>query len=483
MNCDSFARQWVRAHLPRLVLILMILQPLLDVLSYWLEALGAANTLTLLLRFAMLAAILLAGFLVSERRLIYWISGGILLILTAGHIYACCQVGYDSPAEDLTNLLRIYHMPLITLCFISFLKAEPKVFVSFRKGMLWNLGIIALVVLLSVITGTNPYTYTNKSIGILGWFNNTSSQSAILSAAAPIAMAWAIERWKDKPVRLGFTFLICLGLLYLLSTRLAYLALFAAALGLAVTLLLVDRQRKGTIALLLACCVVFLALLPVSPMYRNQVAVAENAIKKQAKIDGLVAQDEAAAMAAGLTGKELKLKRLEGAYNTYLGGLVDRFGMERVATRYSYSDRASDLADVRRMRISYCAMMLEDSPVSAMLFGMELGDMTHNHFIYDAENDLHGIYYLCGAAGLVLTVLFLAFFLVEIIRALYQSWRQFFTIRTAGFGIAFLTCLTHVYATAGVLRRPNASIYLSVILACIFYLTKIEKEDSFLPEG
>lgn len=40
--------------LPTVLLILLILQPLLDILSYWTDRLGMANTLTLLLRFAVL---------------------------------------------------------------------------------------------------------------------------------------------------------------------------------------------------------------------------------------------------------------------------------------------------------------------------------------------------------------------------------------------------------------------------------------------
>lgn len=475
MNQNRPFRQRVCIQLPRFVFLLMVLQPLLDVLSYWLNALGIPNTLTLLLRFAMLAVILLIGFTVSRNRWIYWTAAGLLLLLTMGHVYACRQVRYDAPVDDLANLLRIYQLPLVTLCFVSILRAEPRTFETFRKGMLWNLGIIALVVLLSVVTDTNPYTYSNKSLGILGWFYFANSQSAILSVAAPIAMAWAIERWRARPVRLGLTFLGCLGLLYLLGTRLSYLALVATGVGLAVTLLAVDRSQKRTIALLLVCTLVFLAALPVSPMYRNQAAVSDNAEKKQAEINSLIARDEAAALEAGLVGDALELARLAGAYDAYLGGLVDRFGLERVVNRYEYSGSASDLADVRRMRISYCTMLLEDSPVSAVLFGLELGDLTYNDYIYDVENDLHGIYFQCGAVGLILMVLFLGYFLFEVIRALLRSWRKYFTVRTAGFGIALLTCLTHVYATAGVLRRPNASIYLAVTLACIVYLTKEEQ--------
>ena len=53
--------------LPTVLLILLILQPLLDILSYWTDRLGMANTLTLLLRFVVFAAVCLLGFLASSR--------------------------------------------------------------------------------------------------------------------------------------------------------------------------------------------------------------------------------------------------------------------------------------------------------------------------------------------------------------------------------------------------------------------------------
>ena len=35
--------------------------------------------------------------------------------------------------------------------------------------------------------------------------------------------------------------------------------------------------------------------------------------------------------------------------------------------------------------------------------------------------------------------------------------------------------MLHAFATAGLLRRPNASFYLSVVLAVIFYLVRIRR--------
>ena len=64
--------------LPQVMFLLCVIQPLLDVLSYWLNALGHNNDLTLLLRMAILVATVLCAMLLSEKRRYYWTLLGIL---------------------------------------------------------------------------------------------------------------------------------------------------------------------------------------------------------------------------------------------------------------------------------------------------------------------------------------------------------------------------------------------------------------------
>ncbi len=108
-------------------------------------------------------------------------------------------------------------------------------------------------------------------------------------------------------------------------------------------------------------------------MYENQSRVAENAVRKQAYIDTLVAGDEAWARDYGLTGEALERQRLVGAYHFYLGGLVEKYGISRVIDLYDGTTDVSELANVRTAKRSYCELMLEDSPLLSRLFGLELG--------------------------------------------------------------------------------------------------------------
>ena len=468
-------RTRLAALLPKIMLFLCLLQPFLDVVSFWQDELGLSNGLTTLLRFAMLAAVMLLGFVLSERKRYYVALAGILALLTVGHVWSCLQWGYDAPMADLANTLRIYQLPMMTLAFVTFVRCNPDCLAQLRKGFFWCLMICAAVEVLSVITGTNPYTYENKSIGILGWFYFANSQSAILGMLVPVALAYTVEKRPGKLWPMLFVTLTGLGVLYFFATRLAYMSMVAAGFGLAVCLVILWKTSglsvKKPVAILLICTVIGLAAYPVSPMYRNNVLVERNKVLKQQDIYEKVAADEVAALEQGLDGLALEEARLVSAYEEYLAGPTGEFGISRVSALYGYSTDADKVADDRLERLNFCKLLLEDQPGLSFWFGMEREDMSHDGITYDVENDFHGVFYLCGMAGLVLMVLFLAWFLLRILLALIRDFRGTFTLEAAGCGIALCCALAHAYFTAGVLRRPNVTFYLAVLLAVAYGLT------------
>lgn len=448
-----------------LLLLLILLQPCLDVVSYWLNALALGNSITLALRLALLVLTVLLGLRLSQRKWIYGVLCGLLLVFTVCHAAACMQVGWNNPLSDLTNLIRIYFLPLTALSFMTFLSALPDLRPQLSKGFLLCLSFIALIALIATLTGTDPHTYANKSIGVLGWFYFPNSQSAILVMLVPVSIAYCYRR-RTKFWSFALVSLLGLSLLFLLGTRLAYFGLIVTGLVLSVCFFASRAKRAGVWLLILTLSAA--ALFPVSPMTTNQQMVAQNAVLKQEHIDDLVAQDEADGLRQGLSQEELSLKRLESAYEEYLPGLVDAFGLSRTAEKYGYSTRASDIADVRRAKITYSVMLLEDSPTLSYVFGMELDRWSYQNVSYDVENDLHGIFFLCGGAGLALLLLFFGYFIFLVLRGLIRKPGLLREPEFVALCLAAVLCAAHIYATAGVLRRPNASFYLAVCLALLW---------------
>lgn len=465
------------ARIARLLFVLCVIQPFLDVLSYWMNELGYGTTLTMGLRMMLLVATAICGFLLSDRKRSYLIMVAVLALLAAGHVWACLRASgisgkiYDRGAmfTDLANFVRVAQLPVFALCFMTFLKRSGELgWNAVKKAMVVNLFVIAAVELISAVTGTNPYTYENKSIGLLGWFYFANSQSAILSMLVPLVLCAALK-WKSfwKTV---VTAIVCFGILWLFATRLSYLAIFATAFGTLIVWVVNHRLTKRIAALLLILAIACGATYSISPMTRNQTLVNINAQKKQEKMDRL--------MQRGVNdfGSD-SVERYRYAYEWFQRRMVNKYGLERLVDAYNGSEKASVLADARLRKLTYCRMMLEELPASSRWFGLNYNDMEYYHEIFDVENDFHGILYLYGYAGFAAMAAFLLYFIILILLALIRNFKRFFTTDAGACGIALLMGLVHAYATAGVLRRPNATFYLSLVLALIWYLIKVRNYD------
>lgn len=479
--CDSVMIQKIKTYLIQyahiFVALLLIIQPLLDVISFWVIRLELPGVLTLLLRIAVLGIASLWGFIIAKRRWIYFTLMGVVLLLYAGHVVSCLQVGFADPISDIANYIRVIQMPVFVLVLSTCMKQNNKTLAWILKGALGALGIIALVELLSVLTATDPHVYGDK--GILGWFSNTNSQSAILSMVIPFALLWTLRMRAEKFRLLAFTCVAFLGnlLLFLFGTRLAYLAIFGIAVGFFVVVMLVQRKSWRYGVAILGISLVFAALYPVSVMYTHQQEYKKVQSERQESVDQQIKDELGTTLEDAEEVDPEKIKQaLSSIYMTYAVDFVEMFGLEETMRMYNYTADTFRFSDTREKKIMFANKLMEDSPASAQIFGVEYSRFTRNGVIYDVENDLHGIYFLYGFVGLGLYLLFVAYFFGLIVWALWKNAKKYFTVEAGATGIALILCLLHVFFTAGVLRRPNASVYLSLIFALIYYFVRDQKD-------
>lgn len=470
--------------LPTLLLIILILQPLMDILSYWTDRLGMANTITLLLRFAVFAAVCLLGFLTSSRKKVYGIAAGACAFVLIGHVIACSVKGYLDPVHDLTNFIRVVQMPLFVLCFISFLRANKKCYAAVETGLIVNFWIISVTLVISVVTNTAAATYTNSGIGLLGWFSTSNAQSAVVSMLAPIVIVLCYR--KRSFWLFCLTTAAAFAQLYFLGTRLAFLAIAATAVGLPLVLILTKNTRtsKRYMAVLVLALVVCCAFYKQSPMYINQNRYNVAMSSKQSDAEVMIRRTTGSSTDVSNADPAERYHALSTIYNFYAPKMCERFGTARVMSAYDYSSQVTDITATRHRKIVFCSMLMDEHPFISRIFGMELSRMAFDGDIYDVENDFHGIYFLYGWAGLALMVAFVVYFLYLIAKYLVQDFRKYFTLEAGAYGISLCLCLIYAYCTAGMLRRPNASVYMSVLLAVVYYLTQMRSEQpDALPDG
>lgn len=481
----------LKSRLPLLITILFAIQPLMDILSYWMDRLGYSNTLTLLLRFAVLLAVALLGFCLSQRKKLYLIAAGILGVLLVGHLVSCFYVGYVNPVGDVTNFVRVVQMPVFVFCLVTFLRTYENSWLAVEDGLILNFWIITVSVLLSVITGTAEYTYTSEgyaSLGVIGWFATGNAQSAVVSVLSPLVVVLTYH--KRKLWLFALTTAAAFAQLYFLATRLAFFTIGVITVGLLLIVLLTRRIQLKYLAVLVVCAAVCFGCINQSPMMQRlniQTGAASSKQEdantmldrvEQQTIENLTGNQEEGEEKPELSEEEQEQARYEAlkyVYEFYLPNLCQRFGTGQVIEQYGGTTSLATLINVRTQKIAFCSLLMNEHPFLSRIFGLELARMTWDGTVYDVENDFHGIYFLYGWAGLVLMLLFLAYFLFLVIRCLIRDFKTYFTLEAGAFGIALCMSLLYAYNTCGVLRRPNSSFYLSVILAMIYYLIKIRQ--------
>lgn len=174
----------------------IVIQPALDVLSYFLGELGN-NSFSTALRFLLLMAVALLGFVVSDKKRVYVIFYGIMGAFWVAHMANCYRIGYQSMVADTANFLRIMSFPMYTLSFITFFQKGKNIRKWIYTGFAINLAEIVLFTALPWATGNPVYTYASLGLGVMGWFGVANAQSAIIVLVMPLAIFFA---WENRQV-------------------------------------------------------------------------------------------------------------------------------------------------------------------------------------------------------------------------------------------------------------------------------------------
>ena len=451
-------KEAVDKRLSWLVGAVIVVQPLLDVLSYFLQELGS-NSLTTLLRFFMLAFVALLGFLVSDRKKLYFLFYGVVAVYWIAHVLNCFRVGYQSPVSDAGAFLRIMNFPIFTLSFITFFEKGPEMRRFVFGGFAINLVTMAVFTILPWATGNPVYTYHEQFIGVMGWFAVENAQSTILVLVTPFAVycSYRLQKYPLFLLALALSF----GMLFVTGTKFTFYSIFIIA-GAFILLFALNLQKRCFRYVLPLAAVILLvvALWDYSPMqerenqydyalgnYQQQVdeglrssgtnAEALEEIKQevnQAKEESASSrskdeepEEQEKDREEELYEAETRLGRIRrnlvsvytdpDGYGPILENLYDRFGIYNVMEVYDYASASYILSDLRLHKSMYAELMWQEKDFLTHLLGSEAQDMIANGVNYDLENDFPAVFYSCGYVGFAFYILFILLFVGMVLRA------------------------------------------------------------------
>lgn len=366
----------------------IVIQPALDVLSYFLGELGN-NSFSTALRFLLLMAVALLGFVVSDKKRVYVIFYGIMGAFWVAHMANCYRIGYQSMVADTANFLRIMSFPMYTLSFITFFQKGKNIRKWIYTGFAINLAEIVLFTALPWATGNPVYTYASLGLGVMGWFGVANAQSAIIVLVMPLAIFFA---WKTgKYLVFLLSLVLSFGLMFITGTKFTFYSIFIIA-GAYVFLFVLHYKKQCLryVVPLLGVVVLVVAFRSYAPMmqresqsqyalnnYQNLVEESlKNSGTDQEELDQIRQELEESGKEGGkeggssqegpTEGEDVRLKRLRDSlmgvytdpevYGPVFGNMYDRFGVYNVMDAYNYTSEPSVLSDSRVRKSMYAKL-------------------------------------------------------------------------------------------------------------------------------
>ena len=446
--------------------VLIMIQPILDICSYFASQIEMTG-ITSVLRLAIFAAIMVYAFILSDHKKIYGIFAGVLGVYWIIHMVICARDGY-ALVSDVNGFLRTVQMPALTLAFITLFKRSEKFPQEVGKYWAINYLTIAASILLSFALGMPESTY-QSGLGVKGWFMTGNSQSYIIAVMAMLAMYYFYN--KKNNIAFLLTMVVAFVQMFLFGTLVTLYSIFITA-GVFLVIMLWNREKRWIMAggLILAIVVTLLAL-PYSPS-RQQGANEDQALSRWE--DMLEEQEK--------DPDQTPEEEIHNLDETILKPLVDRFGYDKVLEVYGGSIEAEELMDSRQRKVNFGRLVMAEQDIWVWLFGFEDADMLYGDETYDPENDFPAIFFFYGIVGILLYVVFLVYFAVILCKDIFKNLKKL-PVEKVILGLSLIFSMGCAELSANVLRRPNASFFISLMLAYVYYLCKVQKERDYESES
>lgn len=467
------------------LMLLIALQPLLDTLAFWTQnERGTVAGVIRLIIMLVLPIVLLISLRGERRKKLFialCIVGGYCLL----HVLNGLRVGnymLDMLVLDTKYMARVVQMPVLALCFMAYLDGEERA-LQVERGLHIAAAVLIASLVISALTHTANSTYPN-GIGISGWVIVTNGNSASIILTI-LALSSVLSTLKDKPIYLTLIFIVGSSVFLIANgTKACYFSLllmcFCGVIMLALTWICGDRARLGrdiTVAsALVLVAVLSLVLYPYTPAAAEESNIEYSKATKESYYqvkypdirDGDCENDNTPAEEDKPADWDEYMNEL---YTYFIPeDMQQRFGIERIMEKYDYTDDVGTLMDVRRLKRTFARLAWDETDLATRLVGFQFYAMnTSPEDTYDLENDWAALKYYYGYLGAGLYIGFLLYVFFVFLRRLLRDFKGAVNMRNMTYSMLFVLELGLAQYSGAILRRPNASFYLAITAAMLYY--------------
>ena len=262
------------------------------------------------------------------------------------------------------------------------------------------------------------------------------------------------------------------------GTKACYYSLFAAYVGFAVFLVIDKllhggRLRTRVIAVLLLTAIVSAAVYPITPRHLIEITQQRSSARQQDELERIMRE-----LGYDLNSMTLEEKLADPVivqvFGDYYYDLIwaiipdmfARFTYPQICAKYKFNTNAGQLINVRLMKYNYASLIWDEKDALTHLVGYEPSEMWYGANT-DLENDWPAIYFYYGYLGFGLYAAFLLYYVWLILRRVFRDFRGTVTLENFFLLLLFFLHVGLAQFSGSVIRRPNVSIYMSLVLALI----------------
>ena len=459
--------------------LLIVAQPVLDAIAYWTQS--PEGTVAGKIRLAVMVLVPLVLLFKLEKKKHFIITMAVMGLYSLLHVLNAFRVGYINAVFDVSYLVRVLYMPVMAVCLVYLVKSE-KNRDQLVKGIVVAAGLSLLFFVIAILTGTDNVTY-GEGMGISGWVidSNRCANSIILVSLSCFGIFFGIN--SKKKVLNILVPLAAQIILIMNGTKACYFGLLAMLFAYAVFIslekpMLKKQINKTSFITLLALFIISIVIYPVTPR-------AKAAADRNAGSANRVGEIEASCLALGYDISKMSPEErfntpevkavFEHYYYRYMyavPGLFERFGSDAVLKHFNMSTEVGKLISTRDIKLCYSALVWQECDFLTKLVGFEVTEIGTDG-LRDLENDWPAIFYYYGYIGLALYAAFVIYFLLLVAKRLLEQFKGSFTLLNFCLLMCLLLQVGLAQFSGAILRMPNVSVYMSAVLALVYYQTKV----------
>lgn len=454
------------------LLYLIILQPVLDILSYFQDK-YMGNSYSWIFRILLLCITFLITFINSKEKKKIILSILPFAVYTILHFVNLFRIEHLNLIMDIKYFILVFQMPILTILLISYIKQNKNEFYNINKGMYLSFVIIAISVFIAFITNTYESTYYD--VGILGWFSSANTQSMILCALCP----WILYiSFKSNNKKLYFLIsLIVFILLYSNATKSCYLTLVSSFAVMLFCSIISKNRTKKKLNILIP--LIFLTLSFV--LYKFSFTMVRQSDSSNVNKENL----ENIKLTLNKNNKVNEFDHIDFSKITTLSDkeiveilntsyiykeLIEIHGEKEVVKEMRDNLSASSLSDNRLRKITNAKIEYNNVDFTTKILGIGYSVIGENSL--DLENDLTAIFYYYGYLGITIYMIFIGYFICLLARLFLKNYKIIHDAEYVVLVYLILLLIAGGEYSGAFLRKSNANIYLSLFFAIAYFKVK-----------